>query len=111
MEMAAREQHGAAGLRALVVGGLVPLPPHPLGLPVLAPAVAVGAGPAEIVGGQGAGGAPAHPAASAGHRAPRPAPARPRGGAAAGAGPAPAAETPGPPPHSQREPQHWFIGT
>lgn len=61
MEVAAGEQHGAAGLRALVVGGLVALLPHPLGLPVPAPAVAVGAGPAQVVGGERAGGAAAHP--------------------------------------------------
>lgn len=101
VEVAAGEQHGAAGLRALVVGGLVPLLPHPLGLPLPAPAVAVGAGPAEVVGGQRAGGAPAHPA---GARAPRSAPAR------RGEGLRPRKRR-SRPPHSQEEPRHCFIGT
>lgn len=62
LEMLAGQQDGAAGLRALVVGGSVALLPHPLGLPLPAPPVPVGAGTAEELGAQRAGGAAAHPA-------------------------------------------------
>lgn len=103
VEVAAREQHGAAGLRALVVGGLVPLPPHPLGLLVLASAVAVGAGPAEVVSSQGTGSAPAHADDSPGHWAPRSAPDRPRGGAAAGGSAGPRRGNAGPAPDAARK--------
>lgn len=72
LEMLAGQQDGAAGLRALVVGGPVALLPHPLGLPPPAPPVPVGAGTAEELGAQRAGGAAAHPAEMARNGTERP---------------------------------------
>lgn len=69
LDVLAGQQHGAAGLRALVVGGPVALLPQPFGLLPPAPPVAIGAGPPQPGGPQGAGRPPAH-------RRPRPPPER-----------------------------------
>lgn len=58
--MLAGQQHGAGGLRALVVGGPVAPLPQPLGLLPPALPVAIGAGPPQPGGPERAGRATAH---------------------------------------------------